>query len=71
MKKILQKFGSIILALGEVLVGVLLLIDPAGFTVGIIAGVGMLLTALGVFLVLAYFKADPEEAAMGQNLMKG
>ena len=54
MKKILQKFGSIILALGEVLVGVLLLIDPAGFTVGIIAGVGMLLTALGVFLVLAY-----------------
>ena len=71
MKKILQKFGSIILALGEVLVGVLLLIDPAGFTVGIIAGVGMLLTALGVFLVRAYFKADPEEAAMGQNLMKG
>lgn len=71
MKKLLKKFDSIIMALGEVLVGILLLIDPIRFTAVIIIGVGILLAVYGGLSVLAYFKSAPEEAAKGQDLTKG
>lgn len=71
MKKVLKKIDSFILAIGEAAVGILLLINPVGFTVAIIAGVGLLLAVTGAVSILAYFRADPEEAAKGQSLMKG
>lgn len=63
MKKALKKIDSFVLALGEAAVGILLLINPVGFTVAIIVGIGFLLALMGVLSVLAYFRTEPEEAA--------
>lgn len=71
MKNWKDKLVNMIMALGEVLVGILLLIDPLVFTAGIITGIGMLLIALGTIWTLAYFKAEPLEAVKGQKLVKG
>lgn len=71
MKKWKDKLVNIIMALAEVLVGVLLLIDPLGFTAGIITGIGILLIVLGTIATLGYFKAEPLEAVKGQKLTKG
>lgn len=71
MKALRDKLPNIIMALGEILVGILLLVNPFRFTAGIITGAGILLVALGAVTVLAYFKADPLEAAKGQQLTKG
>lgn len=71
MKARLRKSGNVVMALGEVLVGILLMINPLGFTMGIIIGMGALLVATGGVLVIAYFKAEPERAALEQNLTKG
>lgn len=71
MKNLKENFANIIMALGEILVGILLLIDPLGFTAGIIKGIGILLVALGTIGVLSYFKEEPLEAIKGQKLTKG
>ena len=71
MRKLLKKFDSFIMALGEVLVGILLLVDPVRFTTAIIIGVGILLAVYGGLSVYAYFRSAPEEAARGQDLTKG
>lgn len=71
MEKWRDKLVNIIMALGEVLVGILLLIDPLGFTAGIIKGIGILLIVLGTIGVLGYFKEEPLEAVKGQKLTKG
>jgi len=71
MKTMLRRFGGVIMALVEVLVGILLVINPVGFTMGIVIGVGALLMVLGGFFTIAYFRADPVQAAREQNLTKG
>ena len=71
MKLIRERLVNILMAAGEILVGILLLINPLGFTAGIIAGIGMLLTALGTLWVLGYFREEPLEAVKGQKLTKG
>ncbi len=72
MKKMIkERLVNILMALGEILVGILLLIDPLGFTAGIITGIGILLIVLGTIEVLAYFKEEPAEAVKGQKLTKG
>lgn len=70
--KILKKNGnSIILCAFEILVGVLLLIDPVGFTTGIITVAGVGLLAAGVITVVKYFRTDAAQAAAGQLLARG
>lgn len=71
MKKWKDRLANIIMAAGEALVGILLLIDPLGFTAGIIKGIGILLIALGAIWTLEYFKEEPVEAMKGQRLIKG
>lgn len=71
MKVWKDNLANIIMALGEILVGVLLLVNPLRFTAGIITGIGILLIAFGTMAVFAYFKTEPLEAAMGQQLTKG
>ncbi len=71
MRARLRKSGSVVMALGEVLVGILLMVNPLGFTMGIIIGVGALLLIMGGVFVVAYFKAEPGQAAVEQNLTKG
>lgn len=63
--------GGLALCVAEIIVGVLLLIDPQGFTSGIIIGGGWVLALLGVASVVRYFTLRPEEAAAARLLARG
>ena len=71
MKKLKEHSHGLILTLAEILVGILLLIDPEGFAAGIIVMAGIGLLVLGLISVIRYFRADPVAAAAGQFLVKG
>ncbi len=66
-----QKIGGIFATLLEMLVGVLLLINPVGFTSGIIIGAGILMLVAGIYCVIQYFRKDAQTAKMEQDLFKG
>lgn len=65
------KMGKLVLALCELALGVLLLIEPVSFTTAIITVLGVLLLLAGVVSILRYFKTEPKEAALEQNLTRG
>lgn len=65
------KTGSITACILEIVVGVLLLINPVGFTSGIIIGAGVLMALAGVVAVIRYFVSSAEAAAQNQFLCKG
>lgn len=65
------KFGSIITCILEIVVGVLLLINPVGFTSGIIIGAGVVMCLGGAGCIVRYFMVKPEIAAQKQLLFKG
>ncbi len=71
MKTLKENTGGIVMCLFEILVGILLLINPVSFTSGIIIGLGVILLALGAMGVIAYFRLEPIEAARRQTLTKG
>ena len=71
MKFLKNNIGGIAMCLLELLVGALLLINPVGFTSGIIMGAGLVLILIGIVCIIKYFRAEPEEAAKEQNLLKG
>lgn len=71
MKTFKQNGNTIVMLLIEVVVGVLLLIDPLNFTSGIIMIAGIALMLCGLVSVIRYFRCDPREAAVGQLLAKG
>jgi len=63
--------GNILSCLAEIIIGILLLINPVGFTAGIIMTLGVVLAVMGVSSVVGYFRAEPEDAAQSSGLMKG
>jgi len=65
------KSGSIITCVLEIVVGVLLLINPVGFTSGIIIGAGVVMCLGGLLSTGRYFMMKPEDAAQRQLLFKG
>ena len=71
MKALKANLQGILMGAFEALVGVLLMIDPEGFTSGIIVAVGIALLLGGIWQVVRYFKEEPEEAAKGQDLLIG
>ena len=71
MKSLKANLHGILMSAFEVLVGILLIIDPEGFTSGIIVAVGIALLLGGIWQVVCYFKEEPEEAAKGQALLIG
>lgn len=72
MKKVFQgKYGSIVTCILEIVVGVLLLINPVGFTSGIIIGAGVLMVLGGLVSIVRYFMSKPEIASQKQLLFKG
>ena len=72
MKRIFQgKTGSIVICIVEIVVGVLLLVNPVGFTSGIIIGSGVLLCLSGLLSIIRYFMMKPELAMQKQLLFKG
>lgn len=64
-------WSGLITGLVELLVGILLLIDPIGFTSGIIIAVGAALCLIGLKSVITYFRSDAFNAAASQSLSKG
>ncbi len=71
MKALKQNGNAILLCIIEVVVGILLLVDPVRFTAGIIIVAGIALMISGLLNVIRYFRSSPEEAAVSQLLVQG
>ena len=68
----IKKNGSSIVAgLVELLIGILLFVDPVGFTSGILMAVGVILFLGGVICLIHYFNTEPLQAALEQNFSRG
>lgn len=64
MKFLKHNANVIHLCLFEALIGVLLVVDPIGFTSGIIIAFGIGLLFAGLICVIGYFRSNPIEAAL-------
>lgn len=62
--------GKIVLIICEVVLGVLLFINPLGFTGVIIKIAGALMLVFALVCAISYFSADPVEAHLEQGLAK-
>lgn len=71
MKKVNSGKSSLLMSLIEIAIGVLLLIDPVGFTSVIFIVLGIVLAIMGIGQIIGYFRTDAEEAAIGGKLTKG
>ena len=71
MSKLKKNANGILISLFEVVIGILLLISPVGFTKGIITAVGVFLLAMGVMNSVKYFRTAAVEAAKQKLLAKG
>jgi len=59
------------MSFAELIIGILLLVNPVGFTSGIIIAFGIVLMIMGISKTIQYFRTEPEKAAVGQSLVKG
>ena len=71
MRKANIGMASILMSLVEILIGILLLINPVGFTSGIINTFGIVIAIFGISEIIQYFRLDAEEAAQKDQLTKG
>lgn len=71
MKALRENLGGIATCLFELTVGILLLIDPSGFTSAIFSTAGVCLVLSGLFRVIRYFRTEPVTAMKNQLLSKG
>lgn len=71
MSKLKGNIGNIIMCLGEILIGIILLMKPVGFTKTIIIGVGLILLIMGIMNVIKYFRTNAIEALKEQSLSTG
>lgn len=71
MKTVLKYVSGMVMSIVEILVGVLLIIDPIAFTSGTIIALGAILMFASVICIFKYFRADIEEAIPNQMLFKG
>ena len=66
-----RNLSSMAMSIAEVIIGILLLVNPIGFTSGIIIAFGIVLMIMGISTTNKYFRTEPEEAAVSQILVKG
>lgn len=66
-----EVFISIIMALCELILGVLLLINPIGFTSLVFIILGIVLAIMGITEIIVYFRTEPVYAILRQNLAVG
>lgn len=72
MKAFMQKYlNGILLTLGELLVGILLLIKPVGFSTGILIAVGIAMAVMGVTRIKRYLSLKTEDAVHSHDLSAG
>ena len=66
-----RNLSSMAMSIAELIIGILLLVNPIGFTSGIIIAFGIVLMIMGISTTIKYFRTEPEEAAVSQILVKG
>lgn len=66
-----EKLNVILLAAVEIVIGILLLINPVGFTQTIILVFGIVMIITGLMKVIKYFRTPVEQAVFQQNLVAG
>ena len=66
-----RNLGSVAMSLAEIIIGILLLVNPVAFTSGIIVAFGLVLMIVGISTTIKYFRTEPEEAAVSQILVTG
>ena len=66
-----RNLSSMAMSFVELIIGILLLVNPIGFTSGIIIAFGIVLMIMGISTTIKYFRTEPEEAAVSQILVKG
>lgn len=66
-----KSVNSIVVCVIEVVVAVLLILNPIAFTNAIVMVAGGGLLVVGIVNIVKYFKAEPEVAANGRSLMLG
>lgn len=71
MLKIKENIGNIMMFLGELVVGILLLINPFGFTKTIIIGLGICFTVMGILQIIKYFQTHVLDILHEHSLSNG
>ena len=71
MEKALKKNSNLVTCIAELIIGILLLINPVGFTRGIIVALGVPLVLQGIGSIVSYIREKPQAAAEGNLLAKG
>ncbi len=71
LQKLKANAGGLVVCLLEILVGVLLLVDPVSFASGIVIAAGAALLLFGFIRVIRYFRTQPAEAARETWLAQG
>ena len=71
MKELKNNPGSVLIMLLELVVGILLLIDPQKFTAAIVTLAGVILAVYGIVLIIRYFRSEAQAAARHYALAKG
>lgn len=66
-----DRLSIIFLSIAEILIGILLLVNPVGFTTWIIMMLGIALVLVGIINVIQYFRTPPIEAALKKSLATG
>ncbi len=69
--KLRRNSTKILLAVAQIVVAILLLINPVGFTAGIIIAAGVVAVAAGVISIVKYVKLPAIQAASEQRLARG
>lgn len=67
----MKKTVTIFTCIAELVIGILLLINPVGFTRGIIIALGIPLTFQGISSIVKYIREKPQAASEGNLLTKG
>lgn len=70
-KKVNLTAGNLLTCLAEIVIGILLLINPIAFTSAIIIILGVVLALIGLRGIIRYFRSTPEAAAAQNDLAKG
>lgn len=71
MSYLVKNMSGVVLCLFEALVGILLLINPVGFTSAIITGGGVVILIAGVIHIVRYFRTPVSQSVLDQTLTKG
>ena len=71
MNTLKRDLSGLAMSILELVIGIMLLLDPVSFTTGIIVVFGVVLMLCGLWNVIKYFRTSPEEAIVGQLLVKG